>query len=203
MNTSAKIFLTLILVGTLLYFRQPIKVQILPHFDQIVANVRATFAPCSAPITYKIDTFDTKFGISEKYFLNAIAEAEAIWEKPINKDLFAHDSERGVLKINLLYDYRQDATEKLEALDARVIDGREAYNEFKSKYVGLKSQYASVKADYDTRVALFEQRQNAYHNEVQYWNQKGGAPKAEYQKLQAENWFFRRSQTSWIFYLLA
>ena len=44
-------------------------------------------APCAKPIPYTLGTFDKKFNISEKTFLGAIKDAEAIWEKPYGKEL--------------------------------------------------------------------------------------------------------------------
>src|SRR3989344_1204240 len=73
--------------------------------------------PCAEPTPYNLGTFDTKFNISKKCFLDAITEAEAIWEKPSGLDPFLYqpeDSSRDVLKIDLVYDYRQQATSKLK-----------------------------------------------------------------------------------------
>ena len=78
-----------------------------------------TKAPCVEPIHYNLGTFDIQFNISKNYFEGALTDAETIWEKPLGKELFVYtptDSSRDVLKINLIYDYRQQATSKLASL---------------------------------------------------------------------------------------
>lgn len=187
MKRGLKILGTLVVIGVMAYlFRQPIQTMVIPFASNIVASIRANFAPCSAPITYSIDTFSAQFGISQKYFLSALADAEAIWEKPTSKNLFAHVPDNGNLKINLIYDYRQQATNKLVGLGVAVEDDRASYDALEQKYVGLKNLYSTDTADYDARVQAFNARQTAYQQQVSYWNKKGGAPRDEYDKLQME-----------------
>src|SRR5207248_1653671 len=42
------------------------------------------------------------------------------------------------------------------------------------------------KSDYDMRAAAFDAKNKDYQHQVDYWNAKGGAPKKEYDALQAE-----------------
>lgn len=144
------------------------------------------YAPCEQPITYALDLFDDKFGITRQDFLNAISEAEAIWEEPVGKNLFIF-AEDGKLKINLIYDYRQQATSKLEGLGIVVKENKTSYNELKGKYEALKTEYEQAKASYDIRRAAFTQRKNVYDQEARAWNKKGGASKAEYDRLSQES----------------
>ncbi|MCR4331047.1 MAG: matrixin family metalloprotease, partial [Patescibacteria group bacterium] len=143
------------------------------------------YAPCEKPITYTLGSFDDRFGLSREAFLSAIEEAEAVWEKPIGKELFTYE-ESGKLKVNLIYDYRQQATNKLEGLGIVVKENRASYDELKAKYEALSREYTRAKADYDVRVASFTEKKDSYDQEVQYWNKKGGAPKKEYEQLQEE-----------------
>ncbi|MCR4328012.1 MAG: matrixin family metalloprotease, partial [Patescibacteria group bacterium] len=157
-------------------FQQPIKDLLTPYF---------LYNPCEKPITYTLGSFDDRFGLSREAFLSAIEEAEAVWEEPIGKELFIYE-ESGKLKVNLIYDYRQQATNKLESLGIVVKEDRASYDELKAKYEALSREYTRAKADYDARVALFTEKKDSYDQEVQYWNKKGGAPKKEYEQLQEE-----------------
>lgn len=142
--------------------------------------------PCARPITYSLGAFDERFGISRAYFLNALSEAEMIWEKPLGKDLFKYDSPDGRLKVNLIYDYRQQATSKLADLGIVVKDNKASYDSLETKYLTLKDQYEEAKKLYDAQFEALDQRNNAYEQQVKYWNTHGGAPKKEYEKLVAE-----------------
>ncbi len=146
--------------------------------------------PCKEPIPYAIGTFDTGFNVSQEYFLSALADAEAIWEVPYGKDLFAYDpdyDESDLLKVNLIYDYRQEATTKLKSLGGVVEENQATYNAMEAKYKALKAQYTSDQSALNTRITAFNKKTKAYEEKVSYWNKQGGAPQKEYNELQAEN----------------
>ncbi len=147
------------------------------------------YFPCQSPIVYNLGTFDTRFGISRADFLQALADAEAIWEKPIGRNLFQYQSDAidSSVKVNLVYDYRQAATLKINNISSSVSGTRASYDALKAKYELLQKSYLTNKSAYDLRVADFKTKQDAYTKEVNYWNARGGAPEAEYNKLQAEN----------------
>jgi hypothetical protein len=155
------------------------------EIGDLLARFRGQLLPCAEPITYSIGSFDSRFGISKTAFLSAMAEAEAIWEKPVGKNLFAY-AESGNIKINLVYDFRQEATEKLKALGIVVGDDNASYNELKLKYDAMRADYLSQKSAYDTRVAAFKSRESAYEASMAYWNKRGGVPRSTYDQLNAE-----------------
>src|ERR1035437_2783189 len=172
------IFILLVILGVLVY----------QYRDILVARFLPV-APCLQPIPYELGTFDTKFNISKDYFLSALTDAEAIWEKPFGKELFTYaptNTSSSVLKINLIYDYRQEATSKLASLGIVVKDDRASYDALKLKYTDLQAKITIAKNDYDARVQSFNTEQKNYSQEVQSWNAKGGAPQADYNRLQQE-----------------
>ena len=180
MKRIIKTLFFLAMLGVLGYiFWQPLK--------NIAVRIESTYLPCQKPITYTVGSSDDRFGLSDKELLGAIAEAKAVWAKYIgtDKDLFIYEKD-GNLKINLVYDYRQQATNKLQALGIEVKEDKASYNAIKIKYEAMQKTYAQIKAEYLTVVAEFEKRQNIYDAEVSSWNQKGGAPKKEYDRLQKE-----------------
>jgi len=172
----AKIILIILTVAVIFVFRRQIE-----NFWKF----SSIYAPCERPIAYALDKFDDRFGLAKGDFLNAIKEAEAIWEKPIGKELFAY-AEEGKLKINLIYDYRQQATNKLKSLGIVVKENRASYDELKIKYALLKTEYNQLKADYNAKLDSFAQRKDGYDQEVQLWNKKNGASKADYSRLSSE-----------------
>lgn len=142
--------------------------------------------PCSQPLEYSLGTFDTNFGLSRESFLQAMAEAEAVWEKPYGRELFTHDPLLGELKINLIYDYRQETTSKLKTLDTLAKAGDAKYDALKVKYDALKRTYAEQSTAYEVTLKAFNIKYDAYNNNIKYWNDRGGAPKEEYEKIRAE-----------------
>jgi hypothetical protein len=185
--------IVLVLLGAIVYqFRSPLSAQLAPALENIQNNISAILpqpAPCRAPIPYNIGTFDTQFGISQDYFLSALADAEAIWDKPFGKEFFTYaptDTNADVLKINLVYDYRQQATGELANLGIVVQNDKASYDSLKIKYTALQSEYNTAKEALNTQVNDFNQKQQAYEAEVSSWNKKGGAPQAVFDELQTE-----------------
>jgi len=136
---------------------------------------------------YSIGSFDERFNISKEEFLRVVSIAEETWEKSIDKQLFTYvlngDSD---LKINLIYDIRQEASQKLKDIGITVSDTKASYNDLKSRYSAMQIDYLRIKTEFESRVVLFQNRQNAYEKEVTYLNKTGGASKDEYDRLNKE-----------------
>jgi hypothetical protein len=198
MKRILKFLITVLFVGAIVYqFRSSLGPQFLPLFDNFKNNITEILVPqvpCENPIPYNLGTFDTKFNISKEYFLSALLDAEAVWEKPqgrvFGKNLFLYtptNNKSDVLKINLIYDFRQQATSKLASLGIVVKDNRASYDMLKIKFTSLSAKYETEKNSFALRLDAFNKRKFAYEEEVNSWNKKGGAPQAEYDRLQAEN----------------
>ncbi len=151
-------------------------------------------APCTTTIPYSVATFDSRFNISRDQFSKDITTASAIWNAAIGKDIFTPTTatnsvnltSASILKINLIYDNRQQATDKLSGLGITINDNKSTYDSLKVKYNSLSAQYATNKSSLEAEISNYNQSLSAYNTEVNLWNTKGGAPRDEYDKLQAE-----------------
>jgi hypothetical protein len=103
-----------------------------------------------------------------------------------NANLFQYKEKGGDVTVNLVYDGRQDSTNKLVSLGIKTDDSKESYQELKLKYDALQVQVRSQKADYATKAAAYKQAESSYNDEVAAANQRGGAQRGEYERLQAE-----------------
>ncbi len=145
-------------------------------------------APCAKPIQYSLGKFDEKFGLSREKYLSYIKEAENIWEKSIkNKDgsaknLFEYNAE-GDLKMNLIYDSRQQTADQHKVLRSEIDDTVQSADMIIFKLSSLKGQYETAKGEYAIQLNQFNQNKSGYDTSVSYWNQKGGASQSEYEKL--------------------
>ncbi len=144
------------------------------------------YFPCSRPISYSIGSFDTSFGISKADFLSDIQQAEMIWEKSINNELFVYKIEGGDLKINLIFDNRQANTFKLKDINQTIEGDKTSYNNLKSKLDSLQKEYSAKKSIFDSKVVALEDSRKKYEDQVTYWNNQGGAPKVTYDQLNQE-----------------
>lgn len=180
-----------LLCGAIYQFRYSLAITLEPYWkkaDTVIAQVSREIglSPCSRPLTYSLGSFDTKFGISQPYFLSAMKEAEAIWEKPWGKELFTYEPSGGELKVNLVYDYRQEATSELKKLGITVKNNQASYDALKAKYTALQSEYARASSTLDSSVVAFNAKRAVYEEQVSYWNERGGAPRSEFDALARE-----------------
>ncbi len=180
MKKIFRIIVVLIALGVLFFLSQY-------RITQILSIVQNKYSPCSQPITYSLGSFDTRFNISKEEFLKKVNIAESTWEQSINKELFTYKPNGdGVLKINLVYDVRQEASQKLKDIGITVNDSRTSYDDLKLKYDSMQSAYIKFKKDFESRVVLFQDRQNVYAKEVEYSNANGGASKEDFDRLNKE-----------------
>lgn len=142
-------------------------------------------APCEAPVEYSIGTFDPRFGISEESFAHALREAEALWERAAQKDLFIRVMEGGIA-VNLVYDERQATTERLKSIDAELSSTESAYDSGKREYDALQDEYLEDKARLALLTELFLEHKRSFDSEMAYWNNRGGVPEGARARLESE-----------------
>ncbi len=147
-------------------------------------NILDKINPCPTPITYSIGQFDTEFNITEKEFESAIKEAEDIWEKASGRNLFEYSSD-GEMKINLIYDSRQESTSKISNLDSSLSKDNNYYLSLKSQYESLISQYNKDNQELNSLISSYNQKSSIYESRVGLWNKKNGSQN-EYNQLNQE-----------------
>ncbi|MEO5635094.1 MAG: matrixin family metalloprotease [Candidatus Paceibacterota bacterium] len=185
-----RIFIFVLFIGFITYqYGDAIKSNLSPYIEKTMMALNLGPSPCTRAIYYTLGSIDPKFGITKSEFLSALVKAEAVWEKPFGKQFFIYDpngARANDLKVNLVYDYRQEATRKLASLGITVKSNRTSYDSLKLQFNQLKTQLEILKTDYNKSVVSFNAANAVYEKEVNYWNSKGGAPSGEYSKLQAE-----------------
>jgi len=152
----------------------------LTSFTQDFQNL---FQPCQRPIKYSIESIDPRFGVTEEELLGDVVQAEKVWESAIGRQLFEY-SPSGNLKINLIYDYRQKATEELQKLGITIHEDKASYEALTAKYDSLVASYNRQKAELADLVENYQKDKIAYEKDIKYWNNRGGAPKKEYDALE-------------------
>lgn len=142
-----------------------------PRAPQISSDLEALIYSCRKPITYTTGTIDQRFKLSAGALKAATQAAEAIWEKPSGKNLFAFDQSEGI-SINLVFDERQQLTQQAEDVEGNIEQGKKSYN-------GLVAKHSALVTDFQTK-------SKKYNEEVAAWNTQGGAPAPEVERLREE-----------------
>jgi vacuolar-type H+-ATPase subunit I/STV1 len=141
--------------------------------------------PCSAPLTYSIGSFDSRFGVTQADFIKEVQAAESVWENAAGRDLFKYDPNSS-FKVNLIYDDRQAQTDAYKQIEDTLQSSENQFNSLDEEYKSLAAEYQQKHDAYTVSSSKLESDLAAYNKEVDSWNKKGGAPESEYQKLDAE-----------------
>jgi hypothetical protein len=158
----------------------------------LAGQARAEPAPaCQAPVKFRIGHIDPRFGIGREDFRRDVEEAGKLWEGAANRKLFSYD-ERGPLEINLVYDSRQEATQKLIAGRASIVEKLEQIDAIKSKLAPLQARFRDLDQSYSAQAAAYRQVLDDHNRTVSQFNQTGGVSEGEYQRLWSENLGLRK-----------
>lgn len=148
---------------------------------------------CKVPLTYHVASIDERFGTSADEVKRIAQRAEALWENELGKELFIYDEGKGV-PINLVFDDRQ-ANAALEAELREDLEVKEGMSEsVATQYEKLISEFRALKRQYESDVIAYEAALRDYNEEVTEWNDRGGAPPHELEKLRETEQALRTEQ---------
>jgi hypothetical protein len=123
---------------------------------------------CDVPLTYRVGNVHPSFRITKEEFNTYIEKAAYKWEKAYGKQIFVYDPE-SQLEINLVYDERQENLSTIEEFESLV----------KERKLTLEEQNNL----YEEKLASIEERAEELNQEINNWNNKGGAPEEVYNDL--------------------
>jgi chromosome segregation ATPase len=141
--------------------------------------------PCQETITYRLGKVDDRFGLTRQEFAFAIKMAAEMWGKPLGRNIFQEDS-RGAIEINLVYDYRQEASDKLKKLNYKIDNTKTSYDDLKARLESLKAQYDQSSAVLTNDLDMYNSRINTFNKNVEYWNRHGGIMESVHKNLLQE-----------------
>ena len=158
----------------------------------VPGHARAELLPaCQAPIKYRIGAIDPRFGITRESFQRDLEEAGRLWEGAAGRKLFSYD-ERGPLLINLVYDSRQEMTQRLIAARASILEKLEQVDAIKSKLAPLQARFRTLDESYSAQAAAYRQILDDHNKTVTQFNLRGGVSEGEYLRLSSENLGLRK-----------
>ncbi|MDD5084284.1 MAG: matrixin family metalloprotease [Candidatus Moranbacteria bacterium] len=152
---------------------------------QKVGSVLHLADACSVPLHYAIGDVDPRFGISKEAFKEDLLKAEATWEGATKKDVLQYDAQ-AAFKVNLVFDERQQQTIEAKKLDQKLDVVQTLRKGISLEYDDLSDQYETKKSKYEGDVKRYKAMADAYEQRVEYWNDRGDAPDAEYAQLQSQ-----------------
>lgn len=126
---------------------------------------------CEKPVAFRIGDIDSRFNLSREELLNDSKQAGGVWKNANLGDVVVYDP-KASLSINFIYDERQALNNQIKQLQNQVNDQKKTLN--------------PEIAGYESKVADFNKRVDDLNSRIKYWNEKGGVPEDEFQKLVKE-----------------
>jgi hypothetical protein len=155
-------------------------------------HARAEAVPaCQAPIKFRIGAIDPRFGIGRADFRRDVEEAGKLWEGAAGRKLFSYD-EKGPLAISLVYDSRQEATQRLIAVRDGVVEKLEQVDAIQTKLAPLQAKFRVLDGSYSAQAAAYRQALDDHNRTATQANQMGGVSEGEYQRLWSESLALRK-----------
>lgn len=109
--------------------------------------------PCYTTKYFSIGTIDPRFNISKETVINLANASVDKWNNVIGKDLLKY-SENSNFVVNFVFDYRQENINKLKS---------------------IKLDLDEMDSEINSDERNFESDLNSYNQDVEYWNNNGGA----------------------------
>jgi hypothetical protein len=183
-NLLRSVFLV-ILVGSVALVAYSYRNSYRTKLPLLVENIKQVIhpKPCTQPIKYAIGGIDERFNVSQSKIEDDLKAAASLWNGALGRDLLVYSTTSPNITINLIYDYRQQATSQLQKLGITIKGDRATYDALKSKYDTLHASYLVEKNSLQNAISTYNVHKAAYEEQVKYWNDQGGAPPAEYEKM--------------------
>lgn len=126
------------------------------------------YSLCEEPLRYRIGDIDPKFSVTKEELRITSENAAKIWNDAWGKNLLVYDP-LAELSINLVYDERQELTSKINSTKTELEKNNQTIE------IQIK--------EYEAELARLEQRIEELNDEIDYWNNNGGAPEDVYSEL--------------------
>jgi len=137
------------------------------------------------PLHYSLGSFDRRFGITKERFLGIASEAKMMWESAAGRPLFVYDS-GAAFRLNLIYDERQERTDEAKRARMKIDSRGKSYDMLVWQHDKMTERVTAAQSAYETDAADFGRTMDDYNTRIARWNDAGGAPPAEFEKLQTE-----------------
>ena len=123
--------------------------------------------------------------MSRQEFADSAGKAASIWGKPYARALFREEP-NGRIEVNLVYDYRQEAADKLKKLHYAIGTTKGTYDDMKVRFENLKAEYERKNSALANDSNAYNRRLGAYNAEIEAGRQRGAVTEAVYRRLTAE-----------------
>jgi len=138
---------------------------------------------CPIPIGYRLGVIDSSFSITREEASEAIAQAVAVWEDSVGRELFVQDDQAD-LAVSFVFDDRQALADAQVNDQARLDEVSRQNDAIRDTIADLQVTYETMQEAFETRRAAYDASLETYDTAVRQANDRGGATPAEFADLE-------------------
>jgi hypothetical protein len=142
--------------------------------------------PCGEPITYHIESIDSRFDITSAQLRRLIGGVINLWSDAAGQKLIEYDR-NGDVGIYLIFDDRQQLVEEEREFNSRIQMERLTFDRLHREYTRYSDQYDEALENYNALLRDYEAKVRVHNEEVTKWNEQGGAPEEEKSRVMARD----------------
>lgn len=137
---------------------------------------------CEIPVRWQVVGVDPGFGLSEDEAARAVRQAGMLWESAADQVLMFRESSEGI-PVRFVYDERQRASQERQAQQSLISDQLERITGAEAELEALRSEIEGTRIVHEARLENFESLSASLQEMADYWNERGGAPPSELERL--------------------
>lgn len=137
----------------------------------------------SQPLTYQVGIVHGQHAWDRAAFEEALDEAAGLWNDAAGRPLFRRDP-RGVLRVNLVYDHRQAAVDRLKTEGLRLDGSRASYEALKERVEAFRAEFAATREALEGDLEAHNAAVRRFNADVAEARRAGGAAVEEVRRLE-------------------
>lgn len=138
--------------------------------------------PCAVPISWRLESVDGRFALSESDAEAAVMQAALLWEGANGRRLFQRGGD-GPMQIAFRFDDRQALIQLRREMEAELAGSHASIDERREALDELSRDFESAQKAYVARVEAHEARRAAPDAEVRRLSQEGPVPEEVREEL--------------------
>lgn len=135
------------------------------------------------PITYQVGIVHGQHAWDRAAFGEALDEAAGLWNDAAGRVLLRRDP-KGVLRVNLVYDHRQEAVDRLKTEGLRLDGSRASYEALRDRVEGLRAEFVAEREALERDLDAHHRDAVRFNAEVAEARRMGGVSPEAVQRLE-------------------
>jgi hypothetical protein len=154
---------------------------------------RISAEPCTLSFSWSLGQIDPRFRVTEDHVLDAMQGVVDLWAAAVDS-LHVQQLDSGGVTVRLVYDERQERTDREMVLRENLGLMREQIDRMKEEHDRMLGQYVNQSAEYLQLVTVYEGRFDRLNEWIEGINQAGGFSETEREQLREQRVMLREMQ---------